>query len=160
MALYLIKRGPRPDYHKAPFHPVILCATRKIAREEAGWTGDGAWVWERNTMTESGEGWLLSRWNGLDIDYGHLVRGHNLPDGSHTAFWRDYDLWPKGVQDLFAGAVWWSTKLLPAWLAKRGVVYPPDAFSRTDIVDAELDNGIYGMERRDQWPAWWGQEIP
>ena len=46
MSLYLIKRGPRPEHHKAPYHPVILCDRKRIAKWEAGWTGDRAWVWK------------------------------------------------------------------------------------------------------------------
>lgn len=165
MSLYLIKRGPKPEYHRAPFHPVILCNHKTVARWEVGWTGDQAWLWSREGSTDSRGGWLIERWNGLDIDYGHLVRGHTLPDGSHSAFWRDYHPWPAGIQDLFAGAVWWSLGKLPEWLAQRGVIYPPDAFTRTHIVDLyESDvhqrGGLFGVERRELWPAWWPPAEP
>jgi hypothetical protein len=157
MNLYLIKRGPRPAYHNAPFHPVIICTRLDIARNEAGNSAAGAWIWERGSALDNGHGWLLTRWNGLDINYG-VVHNFTLPDGAHAAFWRDYEAWPEGVQDLLPGAVWWSRKKMPAWLEQRGVIHVPDTFSRTTVVDAELDNGLYGALRRDEWPAWWIEE--
>lgn len=155
--LYLIKRGPRPEHRAAPYHPVIICTRLKVAQWETGGSDEGAWLWERYSYGDTGEGWLLSRWNGFIIDYNGVVHNITLPDGTHAAFWRDYEAWPEGVQDLLPGAVWWSRKPLPEWLAQRGVIAPPDTRSRTSIVDAELDNGLYGATRRDEWPAWWGE---
>ena len=48
--VYLIKRGPRPEHHRAPFHPVIVCGKRRVAKWQAGWTGDAAWVCHLDEM--------------------------------------------------------------------------------------------------------------
>src|ERR1044072_7661200 len=110
--LFLIKRGPRPSHHRAPFHPVILCDKLSVARWQAGHTGDRACVWKRQGLRDNGFGWLMTRWNGLDIDYGPVVHTVELPDGLKPAFCRDYVDWPMVVRDLLPGAVWWSQKVL------------------------------------------------
>jgi hypothetical protein len=107
-------------------------------------------------MNESGPsslvaGWLLERWNGLDLDYGHLVREVGpLPDGSHTAFFHDRDSEP---WTLLRGAVWWDDRVLPKYLEKAGVVYSPDDFTRNVILDAVEDDGVSGFGR--EWPSYW-----
>ncbi|MCK5218681.1 hypothetical protein KAR10_04115 [bacterium] len=138
MAIYLIKRGPRPDYHRAPFHPVIVCAKKYMAKREAGCTEDRAWLWSRESTKLNGEGFLLERWNGLDIDYGHLVREVGpMPDGTHTAFFHPHK---KGEPwSLLDGAVWWDNKKMPPGFEKAGVVYPPDDFTQTRIIDTIFD---------------------
>lgn len=164
--MYLIKRGPRPDYHKAPFHPVIICAKKRVAKREAGSSSDRAWVWERfSTDVENGEGFLLARWCGLDIDYGHVVHGFDLPDGTPAAFHHQhrslgydrpgevgakflgYSAEPQEPWTLIRGAVWWDDKLMPPVLAKAGVVYPPDDFTQQVILDAIADDGCSGFGR-------------
>lgn len=129
MHLYLIKRGPRPDFHKAPYHPVIICACKDVAKWEVGATSAGAWLWEKESDPSSG--WLLGRWNGLDLDYGHIVHGFKLPDGTPAAFQHDRKAEP---WTLLAGAVWWSDKPIPGWLMEKGVVYPPDEFTQKRIL--------------------------
>ncbi len=155
MSLYLIKRGPRPSYHRAPFHPVILCAKKPVAKWEAGWTGDKAWVWTRETHEPYG-GWLLERWEGLDIDYGHIVRGCTLPDGTETAFWHKHARslpW-----DLMKGAIWWDDKKMPDWVQKAGVVYPPDDFTQDSILNTIANEirgehcSFPGRPRPEFWP--------
>lgn len=143
--LYLIKRGPRPDYHRAPFHAVIICTKRKQAMWEAGSTSDHAWVWVKDEMTEPG-GWLLCRWNGFDIDYGNVVHGITLPDGSPSAFWRLYDT-PAGnvVTDIVQDATWWSTSKIPEWLVNRGVKKPDDDFTQRRISEWR-DSDFYYLE--------------
>jgi hypothetical protein len=142
--VYLVKRGPRPDYHRAPFHPVIVCGKRWVAKWEAGWTGDAAWVWSHERGT-SGGGWLLERWNGLDIDYGHVVRAVTLPDGTDAAFVHEgtgREPWP-----LLLGATWWDDKPMPRWLVQYGVLYPMDGFSQQRILDTVADDGSSGCGR-------------
>ena len=147
MSIYLIKRGPRPEHHKAPFHPVIICGKRRVAHWEAGWSGDAAWVWSHERSVRGG-GWLLERWNGFNVDYGHVVRGLTLPDGTLAAFVHEHtnrEPWP-----LISGAVWWDDKRMPAWLAEMGAVYPPDEFTQQRILDSIADDGASG----------WGREVP
>ena len=148
---YLIKRGPRPEHHKAPFHPIIICPKKRIAKREANWSGEKAWVWERHKIEGCWEGFLLSRWNGLDIDYGHIVRGFALPDGTEAAFAHDPTREP---YTLVMGAVWWDDKQIPKSLLSAGVIYPPDTFSRQWILDGIADNGCSGFGRAEpgHWP--------
>lgn len=149
--MYLIKRGPRPSYHVAPFHPVIICAKKRIAKVQAGCTGDKAWVWTRDTCCDDGLGFLLARWRGLDIDYGNVV--HNvgpLPDGTHTGFFHERKLEP---WSLLFGAVWWDDKPLPEALAEWGVIYPPDEHSRQSILDHIANDGCSGFGRPE--PSYW-----
>jgi len=150
--LYLVKRGPKPDYHKAPFHPVIICDRKRVAREEAGHTGDQATVWERSSARDNGCGWLIVRWQGFDIDYG-IVHYFRLPDGTGSGFWRDYEA-EDSVKNLLPGAVWWSDKPMPEWLARRGVVYPPDKFTQQWVLDRLADDGCIGLINREL-PACW-----
>jgi hypothetical protein len=130
-----------PEYNKAPWHPVILCDDRLVAMWEAGWSGDGAWVWSNENARAVG-GWLLTRWNGLEIDYGHVVRGMTLPDGAHAGFYRAHEIDP-----LLRGAVWWSTRPLPQWWAAHGVIVAFDDFSRESVMRTER----YVADDRDPW---------
>jgi hypothetical protein len=132
--LYLIKRAPKPDYHKAPYHQVIVCDRKDAADWEAGNTGKRAWVWVAHNKTNPG-GWLLKRWEGLDIDYRFVVASSELPDGSRTGFWRHYDVDWNCVKPFFAGAVWWSPKVIPEWLRDLGVVYAPDKWTQDRIAE-------------------------
>ena len=160
--LYLIKRGPKPEYHRAPYHPVILCNLTRIAEWEMGASDDHAWVWQATGWHRRPGGWLLVRWNGLNIDYGHIVHGFALPDGSHAAFWRDYHDWPEGIRDLLPGAVWWSDKVIPSWLQERGVVYPPDNFTQQTILDHIADDGcwMFGRVIPEYWPQLTANQTP
>lgn len=161
--LYLIKRGPKPNYHNAPYHPVILCTLKRVAQWEQGATDKHAWVWMRPSVLNDGAGWLLVRWNGFDIDYGHVV--HNvgaMPDGSPCAFWRDYE--PRDnegcVSPFLPGAVWWSHHKMPDWLVARGVVYPSDSFTQQHILDTIADDGSSGWPGRlDEAPEFWPKPI-
>lgn len=129
--LYLIKREPKPDYYRVPYHPVIICDRKPVAREEAGGTDALACLWSHEPNMEN-TGWLYERWMGLDIDYHGLVKGVPLPNGEQVAFCHDREQEP---WTLIAGAVWWSDRRMPEWLAKRGVVYPEDRFTQQWILD-------------------------
>jgi hypothetical protein len=152
--LYLIKRGSRPEYHNAPFHPVIICDRKRMAKWEAGNTGDGAWIWEKDGWTDNRSGWLLVRWNGFDIDFGHVVHSIEMPDGTRAGFWRDCES-EQSVKDLFSGAVWWSSKPMPGWLQERGVIYPPDRFTQQSILGDMANDGASGFGR--PVPKFWPQ---
>jgi hypothetical protein len=138
-SLYLIKRGPDYGAHWHPSltpHRVIVCTARHTARWEAGWTGDRAWVWERSTSADGGQGWLIVRWEGLEIDYGHTVRGGKLPDGTSLGFSHPGNKDPQHRRpwELLRGAVWWSEHPLPTWLrVKWGVVQATDEYTLEDI---------------------------
>jgi hypothetical protein len=150
-SLYLIKRGPRPDHHRAPFHPYLICDRKKIAKWEAGSTDEAAWLWEKFTSIDDGYGWLLCRWNGFDVDFGPVVHGIRMPDGVMAGFWRDYDS-EYTVKDYFDGAVWWSNRPMPEWLQRRGVIYPPDTFTQGRILEEiRHEYGIH-CELPEYWP--------
>lgn len=151
--IYLIKRAPRPAYHRAPFHPVIICGKRRVAKWEAGWTGDASWVWS-HARGEMAGGWLLERWNGFDIDYGHVVRGVLMPDGTDAAFVHE----PTGREPwtLLDGAVWWDDQPLPKVLVERGVIYPPDLYSQQTVL-RDIANTY---ERYQERPNFWPQPAP
>lgn len=132
MSLYLIKRGPRPDYHKAPFHPVILCRTKTAAEWEAGCTCKRATVWSHHPA-DKWTGWLLLRWQGLVIDYGPgVMHGCSPADGVNGGFYHDCTAEP---WTLLCGAVWWDDKQMPERVAEAGAVYPPDEFTQQRILD-------------------------
>lgn len=133
--LYLIKRASRPFCHRAPYHPVIICDRKWMADWEAGCTCRQAWIWTHDIAHPS-YGWLLVRWQGLDIDLGHVVHACTLPDGttSGISHKRDEEPW-----SLLPGAVWWSDRPIPAWLLEAGVVYPPDGFTQQWILDHIAD---------------------
>jgi hypothetical protein len=132
--LFLVERGPRPEYHKAQFHPVVICTARHTASWEAGWSGDRANLWVQcEGPGRDSSGWLLLRWKGLEIDYGHIVRSFTLPDGSDKAAISHDRHGPPW--SLMNGAVWWSTRVIPQWLLDRGVVLPTDGFSVERIIE-------------------------
>jgi hypothetical protein len=137
MNLYLIQRGPKPEYHKAPFHRVIICTSKKVAEFEAGSSADHAWIWLRGSL-DNGEGFLIVRWNGLDIDYGPVVFAFKLPDGTGSAFHHpDKNGTP---WQLLKGATWWSSRKVPEWLQKKyGVSPPSDEFSQSAICRREQE---------------------
>jgi hypothetical protein len=151
MSIYLIKRGPKPSWHKAPFHPVVICAKKRVAEFEAGWAGDKSWIWMRRSRVIDGEGFLLLRWNGLDIDYGHVVRSTRLPSGVKTGFAHHGGPWK-----LLRGAIWWDDKPMSASFENAGVLYPPDYFTQQWILDQIADDNVSGCGNRPP-PPWWPQ---
>lgn len=147
--IYLIKRGPRTEHHNAPYHPVIICNKKRIALWEAGSTKEKANVW--GWFSPPYGGLLLVRWNGLDIDYGGLVKEVGpLPDGTHTAFFHDRD---KEPFTLVKGAIWWDDKKMPKELENLGVIYPPDQFTQQSILDRIVYDGFSGFRR--EIPSFW-----
>lgn len=155
LPLYLVRRGPDFAKHMHPSlvrHPVIVCTARHTAMWQAAWTGDRAWIWNR-PCENSGEGWLIIRWNGLDIDYGHIVRGGKLPDGTTLGFSHPgkKDRQHRRPWRLLRGATWWSEHPLPVWLRDRwGVKQATDAFTLKEI---EEDNGLCMLpfHVQEQW---------
>lgn len=143
-SLYLIKRGPKPDYCKAPYHPVVMCARRHVAEWEAGWSGGHSWVWIHDW--DKCSGWLITRWNGLDIDYGHVVRSIALPDGYDAAFCHDRE---KRPWILLKDAVWWDVINMPKFVEEWGVSYPQDEFTREKI-SKRSSGSLYG-KKEEAW---------
>lgn len=159
--LYLIHRGPQyADPHQwceslreTSVHMVIVCTRKATAKWEAGDSGEGSTVWVRSAA-DGGEGWLLTKWRGLDVDYGHLVRGFTLPDGSRTGFFHPGNPSPEHRRpwDSLNGAIWWSDQDLPAWLAKRGVRLPTDRHTLEAIYN-DIGRERGGDRDGDSWVA-------
>lgn len=156
MTLYLIQRGPQPRYQKVAFHPVIICDRKRVAVVEMGMSDDRANVWVGVDNPQHSHGWILRRWRGLDIDYGHTGYSFDLFDGTKAGIYRDYDN-ECTVKHLFAGAIWWSDKQIPAWLVEKGVLYPSDNFSQMQILDTLADDGIGNCDWVRTWPEWWAK---
>lgn len=155
MAFYLIKRGPRSEFHRAPFHPVIICNRSGMAKWEAKDTSEKAMIWVKD-QADSG-GFLLARWNGLDIDYGGLIHDVGpMPDGMKVGFYHDRDAEP---WTLLRGAIWWSSRKMPKWFMEQGVEYPPDDFSQQRILDNEhwLRKDCEGSGWDKEVPEWWAR---
>lgn len=154
--LWLIKRGPGygEHFHESlvpdSVHPVVICTRKYMADWEAGWTGDGATVWVHPASTGGG-GWLMTRWNGFDIDYGHVVRGLDLPDGTRAGISHDGE--PRSLLD---GAVWWSPSRMPEWVSDSGVRYPTDKRSRGRIVGLAGDC-VLSESRKQKERDYWAQ---
>lgn len=151
--VYFIDRGERPGHHQAPYHRYLVCPSRPVALWEADWSGRGAWVWS-HANRGSGSGWLLLRWNGLDVDYGSLVRGFALPDGTVAGF--AHPGTGKPPWSLLEHAVWWSTLPVPAWLVKLGVSEVADTFSRDAIARGWGDRAGDAWKRQPLFP---GEEV-
>lgn len=149
MTLYLVKKRGRPDWHRAPYTQVLVTTRWDAAKWEAGYSGEGAWIW---AIPGEFGGWLLMRWNGLDIDYGHVVRNVTLPDGDIRAF--DHRHTHPETFALADGATWWSPKKMPKWLQEWGVRYPSDRFTQQQILDWFADDGCsrFGRAIPDYWP--------
>lgn len=129
-SLYLIKRGPKWEFHNAPFHPIIICTRKHTAKWEVGDSNKKSTLWCKDVDPHSG--WTLSRYKGFDIDYGGLVKRVELFDGTYTEGYHDKD---KEPWTLLKDAVWWSDQEIPKWLREIGVDYPEDDFSRRVIYD-------------------------
>lgn len=159
--LYLIKRCERPAYHKAPYHRVIICDRKYVALWQAGDTGALAWVW--SSPNDPQYGWQIERWQGLDIDYGHVIHHVPLPDGTSTGFWHWNNIDHPHIamfRSLFEGAVWWSDRKIPKWLEERGVIYPPDQFTRQRILDDIANDGVSGFRGSRKEPSFWPPAVP
>lgn len=157
MTIYMIQRpGGKPVWwdNSVPWHPVFITSRRDAAMWLAGYSGEGAWMWVKGEGDEHA-GWLLKRWNGLDIDYGHVVRGVKLPDGDVRAF--DHRHEHPETFALQEGAVWWSPRRMPAWLRRAGTVYPSDRHTQQGILDFFADDGLSGFGR--QIPDFWAEPV-
>lgn len=134
MALYLVKRPEHPEYVR-PFTTVLLADCKPVAKWEAGCTRDGAWIWTRENSPDAG-GWVLTRWNGLDIDYGYNFGVSRMPDGRSSGVEHEHPEEPKQTPyswDILAGAVWWSRRPMPLWLGARGVIIATDEWTLFQI---------------------------
>ena len=131
---------------------VIVCGDKYSYMTQRGDSTDGFTCWEK--ANEPSSGFLLTRWKGLDIDYGGVIKAVKLPDGTEAAFVHDRSAEP---WSLLNGATWWSIAKMPEWLQKLGVKYPDNKWIRNRIVE---DSGgpeqcVFGGDWSDKWPEWW-----
>ena len=135
--LFLIIRGPQGEFHKAPFHPIIICSRKHTAKWEAGDTEDGATVFVN--MDPPYGNWLLSRYKGYDI-VGN-PKFFTLFDGKES---RDIS---QISDNTFRDAIWWSYDGMPDCLKEKGVSYATDNFTKERIAD---DAGACRLLQREQ----------
>lgn len=128
--LYLIVRGPKPEYHNAPYHQVILCSRKHTAKWESQLTSEGHTLFVNMDPDSSGN-WLLVKYKGYDIDYGTVTHYFKLFDGKESREVSD----KQTLDSLLKEAVWWSYDQMPVWVKELGIKYPEDDFTKKRIVD-------------------------
>jgi len=155
-SVYLILRSDKPKHHNAPYHSVILCSRKHIAKWEAGDSSDKATVFTKNN--DPHEGFLMERYKGFDIDYGHIVKLIDLfDDEMKSGFHHPHTT---NTWELLKGATWWSYDKLPQWLIDRGVTYPEDNFTKRRILDDSgwnetADSPLLQLEQKGyEFPSW------
>ena len=126
--LYLVVRGPRSEFHKAPYHPIIVCSRQHTARWEGKNTVDGHTIYWNAYPHEGHGNWFLGRYRGYDIN-GNLGPNFVFFDGKTNAELCDYAT----VNAMLNGAVWWSYDRMPEFVKKMGVVYAEDDHSKEAI---------------------------
>jgi hypothetical protein len=136
---YLILRGPKGEHHNAPFHPVILCTRKHTAEWESKRTKEGATVWVNMAPNTAYWGnWLLVKYKGYDIDYGHLAHYFTLFDGKDSREVSDREY----IEPLLRNAIWWSYDEMPEFVRELGVRYAEDQFTKDwiweDLGDSSL----------------------
>lgn len=141
----LIERGPKPEHHRAPWSPVIICTAKHTANWEVGDSNAQSSLWSL-PASEVGGGWLLERYKGFNIDYGSQVKLINLWDGTVAGFAHDRNDKPF---TLLKGAVWWSYDEMPEWLREAGVVYPSDEWTKS-MIRKDLGSCRLGQSREEK----------
>lgn len=126
--LYLIIRGEKPSYQRAPYHPVIVCTRKHTAKWEAGETGDGSTVFQE--MAPNGE-WLLVKYKGFNMDYSKSCTFIDLFDGKNS---REIGR-REEIMRLIKEAVWWSYDRVPDYAKDWGIRFPEDTFTKKIIIE-------------------------
>ncbi len=127
-SLFLIVRGPKSEFHKAPYHPVIVCSRTHTAKWEAQKTDNGHTVFE--CMADNGN-WLLVKYQGYNIDHGNVCSHFTLFDGKESKEVSSSE----NIEAYLKNAVWWSYDHMPKWIEEKGVSYATDAFTKKRIYD-------------------------
>ena len=125
--VFLIIRGEKSEFHKAPFCPIILCSRRHTAEWESGNTEDGSTVLYNYSLTDEGN-WILTKYKGYGIKSNGFIK---LFDGNDSYGVSDRN----HINELLKDAVWWSYDEIPTWLLQKGVKYPSDDFTKRLIVE-------------------------
>lgn len=140
MSLYLIVRG-QAEWNLCPA-PAIVTDNKKVADFRAGDTAMRNKVWVKDDKNDPSEGWLYTRWLGLDIDYRPVVRRIPLPDGTWAGFFHRTNADAAEPWLALRDAVWWSWHKPPQWLLEYGVRLP-NGEERLDIRDDFFDAQPY-----------------
>ncbi len=123
--LYLVIRGPKSEFHKAPYHPIIVCSRQHTARWESKNTTDGHTVYW-NAYPHKGHGnWFLGRYKGYEMS-GNLGPSFVFFDGCVNSDLCNH----QKVNELLNGAVWWSYDRMPDFVKEMGVVHVEDDFTK------------------------------
>lgn len=122
-SIFLIDRGKQSlEYQTSTaFRQVVLADSSRVARRLAGDTAAGASAWQNFGTHNKGNGLLLVRWRGMDVDYGTNFRPSVLPDGTTAGFHHRDN---RATWGLIHGAAWWSNDpgSCPKWLRKLGAL--------------------------------------
>ena len=110
MHVYLVKKN-----NFAGNEQIGMFTRIKAAKEFAGGTAEGAFIWYQECGYGSA-GWLLLKWKGFEIDYSPVISIFKLPDGTHTGFIHNQRKEPWTLIDR---AVWRSNQRIPKWLEGR-----------------------------------------
>ena len=160
-SIFLIDRGEQVGQVPEPFkRRVLVSDSSRVARRLAGDTADGRSVWQNLGRHNKDRGLLLIRWKGLDLDYGTALRPSLLPDGTPAGFHHRDN---RATWGLFSGAVWWSSGLMPQWLARLGV-YCPEFTEAPGLIEevmndeaaavaAQTGNRPFGFRALPDWRA-------
>lgn len=89
------------------------------------------------------------------MDYGYIVRGMLLPDGTTRSI--DHRREHPETFALLPGAIWWSPRKMPRWIEDEGAQYPTDRFTQQCILDRFADDGASGWGR--PIPDWWTEPV-
>lgn len=126
--LFLIIRGKQSEFHKAPFHQIILCTRKHVAKWEAGDVVKGATVIYNAMGNHEGANWFLAQYKGYGCDcnqYFTLFDGVDSRELTST----------ENIHKLLKNATWWSYDEMPSWIERLGVKPPTDDFSKKQILD-------------------------
>jgi hypothetical protein len=127
-SLYIIIRGEKSEFHNAPYHPIIVCSRKHVAKWESKDAHNGATVlYNAAGISESGN-WFLGQYKGYGCESNRYL---TLFDGVDS---RDFTNKERVERELLNGAVWWSYDECPRWMLDLGVKYPEDDFSKKVIM--------------------------
>lgn len=131
--LAIVIRGEKPEFHKAPFHPVIIVSRKHVMEWESEGTENGATVLINLGCADTGYSWLVHRYKGYVLDGNGYF---DLFDGANT---KDISTFEYVSKELLPKAVWWSYDRMPEWLLEYGVKHVEDDFSKEMILQ---DSGL------------------
>jgi hypothetical protein len=132
MRVWMLVRGPRPDYWKHYWHPVEIYTREKIAyfkldridRENTCYYQEGQGA---GLFLVAYKGWqpLGANTNTINLPDGTPILSVHHPMGTIVGLDEDgryrYEMPPESPWNLWDKAVWWSPRKMPAYIRELGV---------------------------------------